>query len=131
MTSPAKSEQSVGELLSALAHETGVLVRQEVKLASSEMTAKTVTVGRALGMIGVGGAFAHAGLLALMAALFVGLARVIPLWLSALVVGVVILGVGYALVQKGLSALKHLDPVPQQTMSTLKDDRHWVKEQVR
>ena len=51
-------------------------------------------------------------------------------WISALVVGLVVAGVGYFLVQKGLSALKREELAPTQTIQTIKEDAEWVKEQV-
>jgi xanthine/uracil permease len=80
-------------------------------------------------MIGAGGALAYAGLLALIAALIIGLGELIPLWLSALIVGLVVVGVGYMLIQRGLTALKQIDPKPQQTIQSLQEDKEWVKEQ--
>jgi hypothetical protein len=127
----AKSEPSVGELLGALARDSGALVRQEVQLASSEMVTKTSRAARAVGVIAAGGALMHAGLLALMLALCVGLAEIIPIWLSALTGGVAVAAAGFAVVQVGLRALKHIDPVPQQAVKTIKDDAVWAKEQLR
>jgi hypothetical protein len=62
----------------------------------------------------------------------IGLAAAgLPWWLSALLVGLVVVGVGYMLVQKGLSALKHEDLAPRQTIESIKEDTRWAKEQVR
>ena len=124
-------ERSLGDLFAELANETTTLVRQEIQLAKAELTQKATSAGRDVGMIGAGGALAYAGLLALIAALVIGLGHVIPMWLSALIVGIVVIGIGYALIQRGLSALKRLDPTPQQTIQTLKEDKEWAKEQTQ
>lgn len=121
--------RSLGELFSELANETTTLVRQEIQLVRTEMTQKATQAGKDVGMIGAGGALAYAGLLALIAALIIGLGELIPLWLSALIVGLVVVGVGYLLIQRGLTALKQIDPKPQQTIQTLQEDKEWVKEQ--
>lgn len=121
--------RSLGELFSELANETTTLVRQEIQLARTEMTQKATQAGKDMGMIGAGGALAYAGLLALIAALIIGLGELIPLWLSALIVGLVVVGIGYMLIQRGLTALKQIDPKPQQTIQTLQEDKEWVKEQ--
>ncbi len=126
-----KSDATVGELLGALARDTGVLVRQEVQLASLEMTIKAKIVGKSAVLIVVGGALAHTGLLALLVALIVALDAVLPLWMSALVIGLFIMATGYAFVLKGLSALKDFDPLPVQTLATLRDDAAWAKDQLR
>ncbi|HEY0601917.1 MAG TPA: phage holin family protein [Herpetosiphonaceae bacterium] len=121
--------RSLGELFSELANETTTLVRQEIQLVRTEMTQKATQAGKDVGMIGAGGALAYAGLLALIAALIIGLGELIPLWLSALIVGLVVVGIGYMLIQRGLTALKQIDPKPQQTIQTLQEDKEWVKEQ--
>lgn len=128
--SDLKSEPSLGELFGQLAQETGSLVRQEVQLAKVEITNKATSAGRNVGLIAVGGALTHAGFLVLLAAGVAGLQAVMPIWAAALVVGVVVLGLGYALMMKGVGALKLLDPVPEKTVQTMKDNQSWVKEQM-
>lgn len=126
-----RDERSLGELFAELAHETSTLVRQEVALARTEMTQKVTQVGRDAGVIGVGGAVAYAGLLAIVAALILGLGQFIPLWLSALIVGLVVAGIGYVLIQRGLSALKRANLTPRETIATLKEDAEWAKDQTK
>lgn len=131
MQQERKEERSLGELFADLARETSTLVRQEVQLAQTEITQKATRVGRDAGMIGAGGALAYAGLLAVIAGVILGLGQLIPLWLSALLVGLVVGVIGYVLIQQGLSALKRVDLTPRQTIETLKEDTEWVKEQTK
>lgn len=126
-----RDERSLGDLFSELATESSRLVRQEFQLAKTEMTQKATNAGKDIGYIGAGGALAYAGLLAVLAAVVIGLGAIMPMWLSALIVGLVVIGIGYALIQRGLNALKHMSPVPQQTIDTLKEDAEWAKEQTR
>src|SRR5215216_4516399 len=126
-----RDERSLGELFAELARETSTLVRQEVALAKTEMTQKATQVGRDAGVIGVGGAIAYAGLLAIVAALILGLGQLIALWLSALIVGLVVAAIGYVLIQRGLKALKHANLAPQETIATLKEDAEWAKDQTK
>jgi uncharacterized membrane protein YqjE len=126
-----KDDRSLGELFSELASETSTLVRQEVQLAKVELGQKAAQVGKEVGLIGLGGAVAYAGFLAVMAALILLIAQAIPAWLSALLVGVAVLGVGYFLSQQRLNALKNLDPVPRATVESLQQDKEWAKEQMR
>jgi hypothetical protein len=56
---------------------------------------------------------------------------VVPLWLAAFVVGILVAAVGYFLIRKGLDALKQEDMAPRQTMETLKEDQQWIKDQKR
>jgi len=126
-----KEERSLGELFAELASETSTLVRQEVELAKTEMTQKATRVGRDVGAIGAGGAIAYAGLLVLLAAVTLGLGQLIPLWLSALIVGAIVVFIGYMVVQRGLQALKRADLTPRETIQSLKEDTEWAKEQTK
>ena len=124
-----RDDRSLGELFSELAQETTTLVRQEVNLATTEMTQKASTAGRHIGVLAAGGAVAYAGLLAILAGVIVLLNNVMPLWLSALLVGIVVSVVGYVLVRRALDALKREDFAPRETMETLKEDQEWAKDQ--
>ena len=126
-----KEERSLGELFSELASETTRLVRQEVLLAKIELGQKASTVGKRVGLIAVGGAVAYAGLLAVIAAVVLLIAHFMPVWLAALIVGVVVMGAGYFLIQQHLNALKNADLTPRATIETLKQDKQWAREQIR
>ena len=119
-------ERSLGEHFSELSRETGKLVKKEVELATTEMTAKAKAAGAHVGVIAAGGALTHAGLLVLLAALVIGLAQLgVTPWLSALIVALVTMGVGYGLVQSGLSNLRRTSVVPTNTIETLKETSSW------
>jgi hypothetical protein len=127
----SRDDRSLGELFGDLMQQTGTLVRQEMKLATTELSDKASRVGKDIGSLAVGGAVAYAGFLAIIAAIIVGLGQLgLTWWLSALIVGVVVAAIGAFLVQKGLTALKHQNMAPQQTIATLKEDQAWVKEQI-
>ena len=126
-----RDDRTLGELFSELAQETSTLVRQEVNLAKTEVSQKASRVGKDVGFLAAGGVVAYAGLLAILAGVIVLLGQVIPMWLSALLVGLVVAGVGYFLVKKGLDALRTEDVAPRQTMETLKEDGQWIKDQTR
>lgn len=126
-----RSEVPVSELLGSLARDTGALVRQEVQLASNEMTVKAKNLAQNAALIGVGGALTQAGLLVLMFSLVAALQPVLPLWASGLILGAMVVTMGYAMVQKGASALRGLDPLPARTMGTFRGDGIIAKEQAR
>ena len=99
----SQDERSLGELFGELSRETGVIVRKEVELASTEMTAKARTAAGHVGTIAAGGALAHAGLLVALATM----------------------GLGYALVSKGRANLSRANLAPTQTIETLKETATW------
>jgi uncharacterized membrane protein YqjE len=126
-----RDNRSLGDLFSTLANQTSTLVRQEVDLAKTELTQKATRASREAGMIGFGGVLALGGYLALVATLIIVLDLFMPLWLAALVVGLVLGGIGFAIIQQGLKGLRRLDPAPRQTIATIKEDIAWAKEQTK
>lgn len=123
-------QRPLGELFSELAKQTATLVRHEVELAKVEMAAKAKAAGYDVAQIAVGGIIAYFGGLALLAAVVFLLAEVMPLWASALVVGLAILAVGGVIAFFGVRALQRLDPAPRQTLRTLQENKQWLREQV-
>jgi len=126
-----REQRSLGDLFSELANQTSTLVRQEVDLARTEMTQKAAALGKDAGMIGAGGVLALGGYMAFIAALIIILDIWLPLWLSAVIVAVLLAGIGFVLIQQGLKAIKRVDLTPRQTIATLKDDAAWAKEQTK
>jgi hypothetical protein len=121
----------LGDLFSDLATEMSNLVRQEVALAKVEIAQKAKYVGRNIGYLVVGGAVAYAAMLAIIAAIIMLLAKVLPNWGATLLVGVVVGIVGWLLIGKALSALQQADMTPRQTVETLKEDATWMKQQIK
>jgi hypothetical protein len=128
-----KEERSLGELFTDLAQDLNTLVRQELQLAKTEMTQKVSQVGKNVASLVIGGTVAYAGVLVLLAAIVLILHELVnlPLWLSALIVALVVVGIGYFLIQRGLTALKQEDLTPRQTIETLKEDAEWAKQQTK
>ena len=125
-----KDERSLGNLFSELAQETGLLVRQEVTLARTELTDSATKVGKNVGILAAGGALAFCGLLAVIAAVIIGLANFMPAWLSALIVGLVVVAVAAFLTLPTLNALRNTKIAPQETVESLKEDAQWLKKQM-
>lgn len=125
-----KDERSLGDLFSELAGETSLLVRQEVALAQIELTEKATRAGKNIGFLVVGGAVGYAALLAILAAVIIGLSNFIPAWVSALIVGVIVAIVSYLLITSALAALKKTDLTPHQSVESIKENAQWIKNQV-
>ncbi len=123
-------ERSLGDLFSELAAETSTLVRQEVALAQTELTQKATSVGKNVGFLVVGGAVGYAALLAILAALIIGLANFVPAWAAALIVAVVVGIAAFLLISSALKSLKETELTPRETVKSLKEDAEWLKNQV-
>lgn len=128
----ARDDRSLGELFGELSRETTTLVRQEITLAKVELTQKAAQVGKDVGFLAIGGAVAYAGFLALVAAAIVLINLAINiLWLSALIVAIAVMLIGYLLIRSGLEHLKHGNLAPTQTIESIKEDAQWAKEQAQ
>ena len=70
-------------------------------------------------------------MLAIIAALIMLLAKYVPHWGSALIVGAVVGGIGWLLIGKAMAALQQTDLTPRETVETLKEDATWMKQQMK
>ena len=131
MMAQVRDERSLGDLFSDLSRETTTLVRQEVQLAKAELTQSATEAARGVGMLVAGGLVAYAGLIFLLLAIVFGLIEAgWDPWVSALVVGLVVVAIGAVLVLRARESLKPANLAPRRTVETLKEDQEWVKEQI-
>ena len=49
---------------------------------------------------------------------------------AALIVGVVVIVIGYVLISRARSALQPSSLMPRRTIESLKEDKEWVQEQI-
>ena len=125
-------ERSLGDLFGDLSRQLTTLIRQEIDLARTEMTAKATSAGREAALIGAGGALAYGGALVLLGAIVLILIQVgVDAWLSALIVGTIAVALGAVLVDRGRSRLSQVDIVPERAIETAKDEAEWAKEQLK
>jgi len=66
----------------------------------------------------------------MIAGIILLVAQFIPAWLSALIVGAVIGAVAYFMISSALEKLRKTDPMPRNTIETLKEDAKWLKKEV-
>ncbi|MFQ3786400.1 phage holin family protein [Halomonas sp. A29] len=125
-------ESSIGSLFSSLAREVTSLVRKETELAKVEMSEKTSQAVGALASIAIAGAILMCGFLVLLAAAVFGLNTVLPPettpWLSALIVGGVVVVIGLIMLQSGRKKLKQENLMPTRTMASLRRDKALTQE---
>jgi hypothetical protein len=126
-----KAERSITTLLSDLASETILLIRQELALLKAELHEKFSRVGQGATALGAGALIAYSGWLVLLAAAVLGLATVLPAWLAALIVALVALAIGGALVYIGKSRFDADALMPQRTLRSLREDEQWLRERLR
>ena len=58
-------------------------------------------------------------------------AQFLPGWLAALLVGIIVVAAGYGFIQKGLTDIKQMNPVPHESINALKENKSWVTQPTR
>lgn len=123
----SQTNPSLGALITNLARDVAVLVRDEAQLAKTEMSEKTGQVATGIGSIAAAGAVLMCGFLVLLAAAVYGLNTVLPPeltpWLSALIVGGVVCVIGLIMLMVGKKKLQAQNLMPQHTIDSFRHDR--------
>ena len=120
---PNLADQPTSELIRLASTQISELVRDELKLAKAEMTAKGKTAGAGAGMLGAAGVLAGYGVGALLVCIGLLLALVLPGWAAALIVTVVLFAVAAILALLGRKRLNRAMPaVPTVAVDGLKTD---------
>jgi len=119
----AVKDRSTADLVKLLSEQVSTLVRGELKLTQLEMTRKGKQAGAGAGMMGGGGLLAFYGLACLIACAIIALALVIPAWLAALIVGVVLLAVAAVVALLGRNRVRKANPpVPRESVARVRTD---------
>jgi len=125
------TQASTGELIGHLSEQVTALVRAEVRLAQAEVTQKAKRFGIGAGLFGGAGVVTILGLGALVTAAILGLANVMPGWLAAVLVGVVLFAVAGVLALLGKKDVqKAAPPMPTETIASVQADIDAVKRAV-
>ena len=125
-------DQSVGDLVKQLSEQTATLVRQEMKLAQTELQEKGKKAGIGAGMFGASGLVAFFGVGCLIAAAVLALATAVDSWLAAVIVGVVLLAAAGVAALTGKKQIEDATPpAPERAMSSMKQDVDTVKRRAR
>jgi uncharacterized membrane protein len=130
---------SLSSLFTSLTREVSNLIRQEVALARAEVSEKVSQLESGAGSLAAGGMIILIGLFFLAQALVFGVAALLQLWTSAVVaawlapllVGLVIVIVGWVLLARGRSTLRARNLTPRRTVDSLRRDEQLVEEHVR
>jgi Putative Actinobacterial Holin-X, holin superfamily III len=126
---PDPANASTGELIGQLTDQLSRLVRDEARLAQAEVTQKAKRLGVGAGLFGGAGLTAFFGLAVLISAVVLGLAEVLPAWLAALIVAVVLFAVAGVLALVGKKDVEEASPpLPTQAIAGVQADVATVKE---
>lgn len=131
---------TLGGLFHDLRQETTTLIRQEIELVRTEMSEKIEKFTHNLVAIVTGAVLAIPALVLVLIGGANGLSAAlvrwdvspaIAAWLPHVIVGFVVLGVAYAFIQKGITAMRREPMIPEQTAATLRENKEWIARKVR
>jgi uncharacterized membrane protein YqjE len=121
-------DPSLGTLVSQLSSQIPALIRSEIRLAQAEVTEKGKRAGIGLGMFSVAGLLAFFGLGFLLTTVALLLALVMPGWLAALIVTVVLFAAaGVAALLGKKKVAEAAPPTPDRAIESVKEDIATVK----
>jgi uncharacterized membrane protein YqjE len=125
-----ESPASIGEIIGGLAGDIQDLVRGEIALARSELDQKFHRILLAAIWLLGGALLGFAGLVVLLQGLAAVLVLFLPVWLSALIIGAVVVGVGALFAISGLSKLSLKEISPDRMVANIEKDARILKEHV-
>ena len=124
---PDVMDSSVGDLLGRVTTDLSTLMRQEVELAKVEIKEEATKAGKASGMLAGAGAVGYLVLVFLALALMFALDAAMPIGWAALITAVLLGVVAAVLFVLGRKQFQQVNPKPEQTVETLKEDVQWAK----
>ena len=107
------------------------MFHNEVQLVRAEVSQKVTQIETGAGSLGASAVLGFAALLLLLEAAVFGLGLVVDLWLSALIVGVAVAIVAWIMFAAGRRKLRAQNLTPRATLSEMRRDKEFVKEQMR
>lgn len=128
---PELDQRPWKEIVADVIRDIEKIVQNELRLAGFELKEKLTQGGLAAGILAGAGLLGFFSMACMVTACIVALNIVMPLWLAAVVMGVLLAtGAGGAFIM-GRMMLQQVDPVPRKTMETLKDNVEWAKNRSR
>ena len=129
-TVPTQADPTIGALVHDLTTQLPELVRAEIRLAQAEIAEKGKRAGIGIGMFGAAGLLAFFGAATLVTTVVLALALLVPAWLAALLVTIVLLAAAGVLALRGRSKVQEASPpVPERAVAGVKEDIATVKGQ--
>jgi hypothetical protein len=133
----APSEPGLSTLVKGIVDDVGDLIKQQIDFARTEVTADLRKTKEAAGALAIGAGVTTLG------GLFLGFMLVhllhwltapaggadpssLPLWSCYAIVGALLLGCGAALILAGKKKLSSFNPLPDETVKTMKENVQWI-----
>ncbi len=125
------AERSIADVLQDIVRNVQDIVRSEVRLAKSELLDELAKVKAAAPLLIFGGVASLLAALFLIWTVVYALALVLPMWAAALIVTAMLAIAGGLTISAALKKLRKVDPKPERTIASVKENVQWAKQQVK
>lgn len=107
------------------------IIRSEVRLAKVEIRDEAVQAGSSALWITAGAVGALCSWIFISWTAVYALAMVMSMWAATLVVAVALASMASVLLVVGLRRFKRIQPIPEHTVETLKENLEWMKQSTK
>ncbi|MCW8277328.1 phage holin family protein [Pseudomonas sp. PCH199] len=123
-------DASVVGLLRQLSREVPALFTKELALAKAELQTSLTTLKAGIAAVAGGAIVLLAGFIILLMSAVYGLSTVMAPWLAALIVGVVVVIIGFAMLQSGKKQFEPSHLKPDRTLDALNKDQAALRSKI-
>jgi uncharacterized membrane protein YqjE len=122
------TNESIGGLIRGILMDLRTLIREEIALARVEIKEQAGRARAAAMSFGIAAAALAFGGTFLLVALAIGIADMLnwPVWAGFLIVAVLLSLIGFFTLSSGRKQLQAFSAVPEETVSTLKENSEWI-----
>ena len=119
---------SIGGLIRGILTDLRTLIREEIALARVEISGQAARARAAATSFGIAAAALAFGGTFLLIAIAIAIADLLhwPVWTGFLIVAVLLSLIGLVMVSSGRKQLQTFRAVPEETVSTLKENSEWI-----
>jgi hypothetical protein len=119
--------RSVGTLVGEATREVSALISKEVELAKLELRQEAASATDTAKSFGIAALCGYLAVILLSFAAVWGLAEVMPVGVAFLIIGLIYAAVAAVAFMIGRDRAREINPVPDETVETLKEDVQWLK----
>lgn len=122
-------QRSIGEVIGDVVANAQEMIRGEIRLAKAELRNDAKAAAKSMGILAAGAVLVFYAFGMLLFTAVWALDTQIPQWTAGLIVTTAVAIPATILVKIGRSKLKEIEPGPEQTIESMKENVEWVRRQ--
>jgi len=124
-------ERSVSDVVQDILRNLQEMVRSEIRLAKVEVRGEVKRAASSGAWLAAGGVAAAGAWIFLMWTVVYALSIIMPMWAATLIVALVMAGAAWVLIVSGLRRAARINPIPERTVESIKENLEWMKQPTR